>query len=176
MSRRDDRDFLDFAGACSQQLRRTAYLLCGDWDRADGYVQEALTRLYVAWPHLDQAVGLRSYARRSVISVVTAHDAPRPAPPSEPDQAPEPHPGVVAERVLLMRALAELPPRQRACVVLRYFEELTLEDAAEALGCRAATVRIQTERALTTLHSAFRRIGRELATDLDATPVLQVTW
>jgi RNA polymerase sigma factor (sigma-70 family) len=61
----------------------------------------------------------------------------------------------VAVRTALMSALAQLPPRQRACVVLRYFDDLSVADTAATLGCSEGTVKSQTSRALASLRSAF---------------------
>ena len=68
MARRDDDEFAAFAEACSPALWRTAYLICGDWDRAADITQEALIRMYVAWPRLDRDPWLRAYARRAVVT------------------------------------------------------------------------------------------------------------
>ena len=59
MARRDEDEFVAFAQVCRPSLRRTAYLMCGDWERAADITQEALVRMYVAWPRLDKARGLR---------------------------------------------------------------------------------------------------------------------
>ena len=69
MGRRDEGEFVAFAEACRPALRRTAYFMCGDWGRAADITQEALIRVYVAWPRLEQDHGLRAYARRAVMSV-----------------------------------------------------------------------------------------------------------
>ena len=118
MVRRDEAEFLDFATAVRPQLRRTAYLICHDWDRAADIAQEALIRLYVAWPRLEQTVGLRAYARRVVVNA--AIDQGRRRSSTEVLDA-TPISGVTADpseatidRLLVLEALAELPPRQRA--------------------------------------------------------------
>ncbi len=166
MGRRDRGDFVTFAEACRPALRRTAYLVCGDWDRAADITQEALVRVYVAWPRLDQDHGLRAYARRAVISVAIEHSRKRsshevPVATVDDRTAEDPAEQVV-DRLLLMEALAELPARQRACVVLRFYEDLSVEAVAEALGCRTGTVKSQTARGLATLRTAYARRGGEL--------------
>lgn len=155
---RDEASFVEFAEAVRGRLRRTAYLMCGDWDQASDHVQEGLIRVYVAWPRLTRAGREHAYARRAVVSAVidharrrsstevpTQYDADR---PSDEDVAEG-----VATRDALMAALLELAPRQRACVVLRYFEDLTVEDVAAVLGCTEGTVKSQTSRALASLQS-----------------------
>ncbi|KRB80263.1 hypothetical protein ASE01_01870 [Nocardioides sp. Root190] len=157
---RDEEEFVAFAQGARARLRRTAYLMCGDWERASDHVQEALIRVYVAWPRLERAGREHAYARRAVVSVVLDHarrrsssevvreaDAERPAPGDFAE--------LVTARAALMEALADLPPRQRACVVLRYFEDLSVADTAAALGCSQGTVKSQTARALDTLRSTF---------------------
>ena len=69
MARRDDDAFTAFAAGSGGRLRRTAYLLCGDWQLAADIVQEALIKVYVAWPRLDTGGGLATYARKVVVSV-----------------------------------------------------------------------------------------------------------
>jgi RNA polymerase sigma-70 factor (sigma-E family) len=179
MARRDDEEFLRFAAGYGAQMRRTAYLLCGDWHRAADVTQEALIRLYVAWPRLDTDAGLRAYARRAVVSVLvdaarkrSSHERPR---ADLPDGVVEDPAGDVADRLLLMQALAELPPRQRACVVLRFYEDLSVEDVAAALGCRSGTVKSQTARGLTSLREAFRRCGGDLLLGQDESTEAR-TW
>ena len=68
----------------------------------------------------------------------------------------------MVDRLLLMAALADLPPRQRACVVLRYYDDLSVEAVAETLGCRTGTVKSQTARGLEALRTAYARHGGEL--------------
>ncbi len=167
MPRRDDADFAAFVVACGPGLRRTAYLMCGDWDRAADIAQEALVRMYVAWPRLDRRRNLFGYARRTAVRI--AIDQARKRSTREVptldlvDVTTDDVIGQVTDRVLLMAALADLPPRQRACVVLRYYEDLSVESVAEVLGCRSGTVKSQTARGLDTLRAAYARHGGELA-------------
>jgi RNA polymerase sigma-70 factor (sigma-E family) len=166
MGQRDESEFVAFGEACRPALRRTAFLMCGDWERAADITQEALVRVYVAWPRLEQDRGLRAYARRAVMSVAIEQARKRSS-----REVPTAHLGdglvddpadQVADRLLLMTALAELPARQRACVVLRFYDDLSVEAVAEALGCRTGTVKSQTARGLDALRAAYARHGGEL--------------
>ncbi|WP_182379071.1 SigE family RNA polymerase sigma factor [Nocardioides sp. WS12] len=157
---RDEAEFVAFAQSARVRLRRTAFLMCGDWERASDHVQEALIRVYVAWPRLHRAGFEYAYARKALVSVVLDHGRRR----SSSEIVAEPDPSRAAEgdlaeqvtaRAALMAALADLAPRQRACVVLRYFEDLSVADTAASLGCTEGTVKSQTARALATLRAMF---------------------
>lgn len=156
MARRDDEEFVAFAAASRDRLRRTAYLMCGDWHRAADLTQEALIRVYVAWPRLERRGGLASYARSAVVSAAidaSRRRSSREVPVTADDQAPSGQDvaGAVTERSALLLALSRLPARQRACVVLRYYEDLSVADVAALLGVSEGTVKSQTSRALVTL-------------------------
>ena len=119
--------FIEFAQVARPRLRRAAYLLCGDWDSASDHVQEGLIRVYVAWPRMRRTGGEPTEADASLPSGEDVADS------------------VVARRALMV-ALEKLPPRQGACVVLRYFEDLDVAATASALGCSQGTVKSQTSR------------------------------
>src|SRR5689334_14182612 len=158
--------FSEFAAASRARLRSTAYLLCGDWDRASDHVQEGLIRVYVAWPRLVKKGREHAYARKAVVSAFLDASRKRSSterPAAEPtDRASaEDLAAHVADRAALMAALARLPERQRACVVLRYFEELDVRETATALGCSEGTVKSQTSRALTALRGMFEEAHRD---------------
>jgi RNA polymerase sigma-70 factor (sigma-E family) len=161
MVRRDAEAFTAFVLASQPALRRTAYLMCGDWVLASDFVQEALIRVYRHWPRLRGDAEARSYARKAVVSVVI--DAKRRRSSTEvpvdeirdgggPDGAER-----SADRELLTRCLAQVPPRQRACLVLRYYDDLSVSDVATALRISEGTVKSQTARGLETLQAAFAR-------------------
>ena len=157
---RDEAAFVEFAQAARSRLRRTAYLLCGDWDQASDHVQEGLIRVYVAWPRLTRAGGEFAYARKAVVSAFMDHARRRSSTeiPGDPDvnvPSPQDVAATVTARAALMSALRDLPARQRACVVLRYFEDLNVADTAALLGCSEGTVKSQTSRALVSLRSMF---------------------
>jgi RNA polymerase sigma-70 factor (sigma-E family) len=148
-------EYVDFVTHHANGLCNTAYLLCGDWKRAEDATQEALLKLYRSWPRLHRKGAVGAYARKVVVS--TTLDGLRrksstelvggetffssTADPADPL-------GLLENRLLIIKALAALPTRQRACVVLRYFDELSVDETAEALGCSAGTVKSQTLRAL----------------------------
>ena len=156
MRRRDEQDYVAYATASQERLLRTAYLICGDWERAADIVQEALIRVYVAWPRIENKGGVDAYARRCVVNV--SIDLARRRSSTELPTAHEeldrvttaPHDGLAA-RAAILDALRDLAPRQRACVVLRFLEDLSVADTAAVLGCGEGTVKSQTARALSSL-------------------------
>lgn len=161
-----DAAFTEFAAASRSRLRSTAYLLCGDWERASDHVQEGLIRTYVAWPRLVRHGSELAYARKAVVSAFLDATRKRSSTERPTDDHPERSSGEdvagsVADRAALMAALARLPERQRACVVLRYFEELDVRETAAALRCSEGTVKSQTSRALASLRAMFEDADRD---------------
>jgi RNA polymerase sigma-70 factor (sigma-E family) len=145
-------DFEDFVVACSGRLLRTAYLLTRDPALAEDLLQTALVKAWGAWDRLDGAP--EAYVRRIVANTYAtwwrrkwhgehpSDDLP------EPDGAMAPAPD---DRHDLWVALGRLPRRQRAVIVLRYFDDLSEVATAEALGCSVGTVKSQTSKALARL-------------------------
>ncbi|MEV6286333.1 SigE family RNA polymerase sigma factor [Kribbella sp. NPDC051770] len=161
MRRRSEADFTEFASAALRRLRRTAYLMCGDWHRAEDAAQDALVRIYRAWDRLDHTAGLTTYAHRAVVSVVL-DQAKRPwrrefSEDSVPDRSLADHSGAVDERLAVVQALAGLPERQRACVVLRHYADLSIDETAQVLGIGTGAVKSQTSRGLTALREQLNR-------------------
>lgn len=155
-----EQDYVEFVTAHANSLCRTAYLLCGDWRRAEDATQEALIRMYRVWGRIQRKGVVAAYARKVVVS--TTLDALRRKSSQEVVTGEEYFAnetvvgdplGLVENRMVITKALAELPPRQRACVVLRYFDELSVEETAIALDCRPGTVKSQTMRALDKLRA-----------------------
>jgi RNA polymerase sigma-70 factor (sigma-E family) len=148
-----DDDFVDYARASASQLRRTAYLMCRDWDLAADLTQTTLARMFVHWQRITRRDNPHAYARQ-VLShafldhhrtkrsheVVTAEFGDAPATTEDSDL-----------RLTLIDALGRLPPRDRAIVVLRYWEDLSVETVAEILGLPAGTVTSQSARSLNRL-------------------------
>lgn len=145
-------DFDAYAAARWPQLVRTAYLLTGDHHEAEDLVQSTLAKVYLGWSRIcrldepDAYVhralvnnNLSRFRKRRVIQLLT---------PRLPERTrPGPH-QQIEERAVLLAVLAELPPRQRAVVVLRYWEDLSEQQVAEILGCSAGNVKSQASRGL----------------------------
>lgn len=161
MARRDAGEFTSFVMGSQPGLRRTAYLMCGDWQLASDHVQEAFIRVYRHWPRLRGEAEARAYARKAVVSVVI--DAKRRRSSTEVpvlevrDSAGPDDTERSVDRELLTRCLAQVPSRQRACLVLRYYDDLSVSEVATILGISEGTVKSQTARGLEALQVAFAR-------------------
>jgi RNA polymerase sigma-70 factor (sigma-E family) len=150
-------EFREFVGARMESLRGLAYLTCGDWQVAEDAVLAALSRLYVKWSRIDNP---EAYARSAVVRAAV-DETRRPWWRREkshshamPDRAEPDATRAVEERLQIRAALATLPPRQRAVVVLRFLEGLSVQQTAAALRCPEGTVKAYTSRGL----DALRRV------------------
>lgn len=155
MSAAHEGAFRAFAVSRRPALRRTAFLLSGDWHQADDLVQAALVKLYVAWPRIRSTESPDAYAHRVLVrcflderrrpwrreSPVEIIDADAAA--SRPSD----------ELLDLRAALVKLPPRQRATLLMRFWVDASVAQTADALGCSEGTVKSQTARALNTLRA-----------------------
>lgn len=156
-----DQAFSEFVETTAAGLRRTAYLVCGDWHRADDAVQDALYRLYVHWSRVQRAGDPQAYARRAVVNAAVDGTR-RPwrrehAAAAVPDSALPDMSSGISDRDEVLTALSSIGPRQRACLVLRFYEDLSVDQTAEILGCSAGTVKSQTSRALDHLRDLLTR-------------------
>lgn len=156
IARADQRAFDTFVRASSDRLLRTAYLLTGDRGHAEDLVQTALLRTARRWSSARRDPA--AYARRVVVNLAKdrwrdLHRRPGEA-PLEADVA-IPVTDGVADRDQLLRAARALPEGQRAVLVLRFFDDLSVAETAAALGCTEGTVKSQTARALDRLRSAL---------------------
>jgi RNA polymerase sigma-70 factor (sigma-E family) len=146
-------DFREFVSARQGALRRTAYLLCGDWHQAQDLTQQTLAKLFVAWSRVRAVEAVDAYARQ--VLVRTYIDESRKRRNHELATADLPEHGAegpeIETRLALMAALKQLSPRQRAVVALRFRDDLSVEATAEALGMKANTVKSDTARALAKL-------------------------
>ena len=144
-----EREFTEFYVGCAVPLRRTAYVVVRDWDLAEDLLQQAMAKLYVAWPRVRPETRM-AYARRTVVNECLSHlRKHRPETPT--DQLPD-HPVEAPDTSAdLASALTVLPGRQRAIVALRFLDDLSVGEVATLLGIAEGTVKSQTSRALDTL-------------------------
>jgi RNA polymerase sigma-70 factor (sigma-E family) len=156
-------EFVEFAQSAAPRLRRTAFLLCGDWHTAEDLSQSALAKVYISWRRIRRRDAAFSYATRTLVNtyladrrlkrvdeVLTAHLPDRPAQDTGPEN-----------RMLLLTALAALPAKARAVVVLRYWEDLSVDQAADVLGCTPGNIKSQSARALDKLRAGLGAAGPE---------------
>ncbi|MFI7545862.1 SigE family RNA polymerase sigma factor [Actinoplanes sp. NPDC049599] len=153
-----DADYLAYVHGRVTRLRRTAYLLCGDEHQADDLVQETITKLYARWSRISGLENIDGYVHTMLVRAFL--DEQRRGwwrvrlgvPPDRPAPAPPGH--GVDERTMLRAALARVPARQQAVLVLRFLCDQPVADVARVLGCSEGTVKSQTAHGLT----ALRRI------------------
>jgi len=152
-----DAGFGDFAAVSAGPLKRAAFLLTGDRQLAEDLVQSTLLRLYERWGRSAVWDSPLAYARTTMYSIFVSWgrrrrltEIVRSVVPDTPVPGHEDPSGTAVE---VLAALADLPPRQRAAVVLRYYEGLDAAQIAAVLGCSPVTVRSQLSRALATLRT-----------------------
>jgi RNA polymerase sigma-70 factor (sigma-E family) len=158
MRPQDEAEFTEFAAITIRRLRRTAYLMCGDWHRAEDAAQDALVKVYRRWNRIDRGDALVGYAHRAVVTAVLDQSR-RPwrrehldDPGDEATSAPDPL-KAVDDRTVVIEALARLAPGQRACVVPRHYADFSVEQTAEILGISDGAVKSQTSRGLAQLRN-----------------------
>ncbi len=155
-------EFVEFAEAVAPRLRRTAYLLCGNWHTAEDLAQTTLARVFASWRRIRRRDAVQAYTMRTLLNtylaenrrrrpaeVLTGNLPERPIPPFSPET-----------RMAVLDALSMLPARARAVVVLRYWGDFSVEETAAILDCSTGNVKSQSARALDKL--------RVLLTDADA--------
>jgi RNA polymerase sigma-70 factor (sigma-E family) len=155
--------FAELVEARSTALLRLAFAVVGDHQLAQDLLQEALVKVYVAWPRLRDASGAEAYARRTIVTTAISwrrrrsfHEPPVDVVPDaegDADQSDR-----LATHDVLWQQVRGLPPRQRTALVLRYYEDLSEAETAELMGCSAGTVKSQLSAALGKLRE---RVGPE---------------
>jgi RNA polymerase sigma-70 factor (sigma-E family) len=157
-------DYDAFVLARRSRLLRVAYLFTADWAAAEDLLQSALVKAWFAWWRIDGDP--EPYVRRIVVRTFLSARRRRWRSEVPFDRVPD-RPAIsdaanqVADRDALWRALCRLPPRQRAIVVLRYFEDLSERQIADILGVRVGTVKSQASKAL-----AHLRLDESLRTEI----------
>ncbi|MEE4542409.1 SigE family RNA polymerase sigma factor [Streptomyces sp. V4-01] len=162
-------DFSGFVAARWHALARTAYLLTGDFHEAEDLVQTTLARVYPHW-HRVRPETAEHYVRRALVNTCRSRHRKRRVVhlllPFLPEALGAEQGGgsrAGEDRDVLLDALADLPDRQRAVVVLRYWDDLPLDEVAQALGCSVGTVKSQASRALAKLRGHPALAGHPLA-------------
>jgi RNA polymerase sigma-70 factor (sigma-E family) len=152
-----EREFAEFAEVALPQLRRTAFLLCGNWHTAEDLAQTTLAKMFVSWRKIKRRGAVHAYAKRTLVNAYVDDKRLKRSGEILTDRLPErvAEPQAVETRLLVRAALAALPPRGRAVVVLRYWEDLSVEQVADVLGCSPGNVKSHTARALDKLRAAL---------------------
>jgi len=162
-----EEDFREFVAARSAALLRTAYLLAGDWATAEDLLQISLTKTFLAWKRLGRIEAVEPYTRRVLVNTATSwwrrrwhgerptEVLPESATPDGLDER--------LERDALWRHVQTLPARQRAVLVLRFYEDQSEAETARLLNVSVGTVKSQCSRALATLRLRLGEAGIEPA-------------
>ncbi|MEZ0114485.1 RNA polymerase sigma-70 factor (sigma-E family) [Catenulispora sp. EB89] len=162
---KDDRQaFQEFTAAHGARLFRTAYFLAGgDWHLAEDLTQDTLVKVYLAWRRVSRVENPAAYAQtvltRTFISQRRRKRSTEQPIADPPERIIEDVDSAV--RLTLLAELANLSAKDRAVVVLRYWEDLSVEDVATVLGISSASVRTQSSRALGRLRLALGEVFPE---------------
>jgi RNA polymerase sigma-70 factor (sigma-E family) len=148
--------FSEFASARSASLFRTAYLIVGgDHQLAQDLLQESLIKTYLAWPRLRDPSKAEAYTRKAIVTTAISwrrrrsfHE--RPTDPL-PDTALPDAGEAVTTHASMVTQLRTLPPRQRAAIVLRYYQDLSEAQTADVMGCSVGAVKSQVSTGLARL-------------------------
>lgn len=163
MTPQADADFAAFVRARQDALVRFGYFLTGDVQSGEDLAQTALARLYLKWDTIRQAEAIDAWVRRVMVNEHTSwwrrawrhrevldwDGRTRPDLPGPPDHVPDRD---------LWAVVQSLPPKQRAAVALRFYEDLSEAQTAAILGCSVGTVKSQTHRALATLRTRIQEV------------------
>jgi RNA polymerase sigma-70 factor (sigma-E family) len=155
----DERRYTEYVASRLPWLRKIGFLLCQDWHRADDLAQGTITKLYVHWRKASRADNLDAYVRTMLVREYLSHQ--RTAWANRVDLGAQPpaerasFDGDHAARLAVRTALADVAPRQRATLVLRFYCDLSVEQAADVLSCSPGTVKSQTARGLDSLRRAL---------------------
>ncbi len=168
MRQTDEDEFRRFATRYAATLRRSAFLFCGDWHLAEDLMQTTLIKVYRSWSRVQRDESLANYGR-TVLLRTWLDEKRRPwrrsefseaSLPETPAAGPDPAERLWA-RDLVHQGLLRLPPRQRAAVVLRYFDDLSVAETATVMRCSEGTVKSQTARGLDALRASVARLSAE---------------
>jgi RNA polymerase sigma-70 factor (sigma-E family) len=157
--------FAEFMSARSASLFRTAYLIVGDHQLAQDLLQESLIKTYMAWPRLRDLSKAEGYTRKTIVTTAISwrrrrsfHERPLDL---LPDTAVPDSGEAVTTHVSVVAQLCTLPPRQRAAIVLRYYEDLSVAQTADVMGCSVGAVKSHVSTGLVRLRD---RLGANFLT------------
>lgn len=168
MDRNDS--FREFVAGHQQSLMRTAYLLTGDAHQAEDLLQSVLLKVLGRWSRLARVERPEAYARKALLNQYISWRRRRvriELPTADPPDRPYSSEDSTIVRLVMRRALMRLPPRQRAVIVMRYYEDRTERETAELLNCSIGTVKSQAHYALARLRELAPELAPKLA-DLEA--------
>ena len=151
-----DADFADYMAARQPGLLRTAYLLTGDRHTAEDLVQTSFAKLYLSWERVQNRESVDAYLRRILVNENNslwrrAWKRREVSTDEVPDRVAGTDRHDHGESAALWRFVQGLPKKQRAVIVLRYYEELSEAETAEVLGVAVGTVKSQASRALASM-------------------------
>lgn len=167
MNADEERQFREFVAARSRSLLHTAYLLTGDWEQGRDLLQTALASTARRWSKLRDREQPEIYVRRALYHAQVdrfrllswGRETVTDMPPDKPSGQGADWADAVVQRQDIMAALRQLPKRQRAVIVLRYFEDRPDNEIASILGVAQGTVRSQTHKALASLRTTLAGAG-----------------
>jgi RNA polymerase sigma-70 factor (sigma-E family) len=153
-----DEEFTAFVAASARRLRQTAFLLCADWHQADDAVQSALVKLYLNWERVQARESMESFVRTILVrGLIDESRRPwrRESSWENLPDLPEVEQLGEDDRLLVRQMLAQVPTRQRAVLVLRFFMDCDVAETARMIRCSEGTVKSQTARGLDRLRHLF---------------------
>jgi RNA polymerase sigma-70 factor (sigma-E family) len=158
--------FEEYAASAWPTLYRYAFLLAGNHADAEDIAQQTLMKAYRSWSRVKDSDSPSAYLRRMLTNTYLSQRRPKrrrlelltDAPPPDPGHAPVSGP---EERLMLWPHVTSLPPRQRAVIVLRYYEDLSEQEIADALGCSRGNVKSTAHHALKALRAALGPDGKD---------------
>jgi RNA polymerase sigma-70 factor (sigma-E family) len=154
-------EFIEFAAGAAPRLRRTAFLLCGNWHTAEDLAQTTLAKMFVSWRRISRRDAVYAYADRTLVNTYLADRRRKRARELLADWLPErpAAPQTPELRIVMLDALATLPPKARVVVVMRYWADLSVDQVADLLGCSPGNVKSQSARALDKLRMVLGESG-----------------
>ncbi len=152
--------FEEYAGAAWPALYRYAYLLAGSHPDAEDLAQQTLLKAYRSWSRIQGADSPQAYVRTMLTNTFLSQRRPMGRrlellTDEPPEPAPAPKERGPEDRMVLWPHVKSLPPRQRAVIVLRYYEDLSEQEIANTLGCSRGTVKSTAHRGLKALRAVL---------------------